>query len=420
MRYIRTESFKKLFSIKRQSFDGNEDEEDMKKESSLSNDLQENNYESLHAAGSPKSKRYSRTASFRRLFSIKPRSLDLSNDQDEEHNDGNLQRRSWKNFTFQQVFRATNGFTSDNLIGKGGYAEVYKGVLEDGQEVAVKRLTKVSNDERKEKEFLTEIGTLGHVNHPNVLSLLGCCIDNGLYLVFQFSSRGSVASLLHDENSPTMDWKSRYKIGVETALGLHYLHKVCPRRIIHRDIKTSNVLVTADFKPQISDFGLAKWLPSQWTHHSIVPIEGTFGHLAPEYFMHGFVDEKTDVFAFGVFLLEIISGKKPVDGSHQSLHSWAKPILNQGDNVKLVDPRLEGAYNIKQLNRLAFAASLCIRKSSTWRPVMSEVLQVMLMEGEIDKERWKIPKEDEEDESWSLEDLECECDSASSTSVNDE
>ncbi|KAF1002294.1 hypothetical protein AG4045_024179 [Apium graveolens] len=98
----------------------------------------------------------------------------------------------------------------------------------------------------------------------------------------------------------------------------------------------------------------------------------------------------------------------------------AKPILNQGDNVKLVDPRLEGAYNIKQLNRLAFAASLCIRKSSTWRPVMSEVLQVMLMEGEIDKERWKIPKEDEEDESWSLEDLECECDSASSTSVNDE
>ncbi|XP_074361562.1 putative receptor-like serine/threonine-protein kinase At5g57670 [Apium graveolens] len=363
------------------------------------------------------------------LFSIKPRSLDLSNDQDEEHNDGNFKEEVGKTSLFNKSFAQpmvlpqvllSLCFSPLDKSLKGGYAEVYKGVLEDGQEVAVKRLMKVSNDERKEKEFLTEIGTLGHVNHPNVLSLLGCCIDNGLYLVFQFSSRGSVASLLHDENSPTMDWKSRYKIGVETALGLHYLHKVCPRRIIHRDIKTSNVLVTADFKPQISDFGLAKWLPSQWTHHSIVPIEGTFGHLAPEYFMHGFVDEKTDVFAFGVFLLEIISGKKPVDGSHQSLHSWAKPILNQGDNVKLVDPRLEGAYNIKQLNRLAFAASLCIRKSSTWRPVMSEVLQVMLMEGEIDKERWKIPKEDEEDESWSLEDLECECDSASSTSVNDE
>uniref|UniRef100_A0A162A990 Protein kinase domain-containing protein n=1 Tax=Daucus carota subsp. sativus TaxID=79200 RepID=A0A162A990_DAUCS len=409
MRYIRTGSFKRLFSSKRQSFDNKEDEEGMAKMCSLSNDQQENNESFNSSTGSPKSRRYSRTSSFRRLFSIKPRSSDYSNDQEEEYNDGNFQRRTWKNFTFQQVFRATNGFAS------GGYAEVYKGVLEDGQEIAVKRLTKVSNDERKEKEFLTEIGTLGHVNHPNVLSLLGCCIDNGLYLVFQFSSRGSVASLIHDENSPTMDWKSRYKICVETALGLHYLHKVCPRRIIHRDIKTSNVLVTADFRPQISDFGLAKWLPSQWTHHSIVPIEGTFGHLAPEYFMHGFVDEKTDVFAFGVLLLEIISGKKPVDGSHQSLHSWAKPILNQGDNGKLVDPRLEGAYNTKQLNRLAFAASLCIRKSSKWRPIMSEVLQVMLMEGEIDKERWKIPKEEEEDEVWSLEDLECECDSAFSS-----
>ncbi|KAL8149472.1 putative receptor-like serine/threonine-protein kinase At5g57670 [Apium graveolens] len=407
MRYIRTGSFKRLFSIKQQSFDDSE-EEGMPKVS-ICNDQEENNG-GFCSNGSPKSRRYSRTASFRKLFSIKPKSFDFSSDH-EEYNDGNFQRRTWKNFSFQEVFRATNGFTLDNLVGKGGYAEVYRGVLDNGQEIAVKRLTKVSNDERKEKEFLTEIGTLGHVNHPNVLSLLGCCIDNGLYLVFQFSSRGSVASLLHDENSPIMDWKSRYKIGVETALGLHYLHKVCPRRIIHRDIKTSNVLVTADFKPQISDFGLAKWLPSQWTHHSIVPIEGTFGHLAPEYFMHGVVDEKTDVFAFGVLLLEIISGKKPVDGSHQSLHSWAKPILNQGDNQKLVDPRLEGEYNINQLNRLAFAASLCIRKSSTWRPTMSEVLEVLLMEGEIDEERWKNPNEDEdEDEVWSFEDLECEFD----------
>lgn len=387
---------------------------------------------------SPRNMKYIRTGSFKRLFSIKRRSFD-ENDEvpkvcfsstDQEDNNGTLtrnvepsqtQRCTWKSFSFEEIFQATNGFTSDNLVGKGGYAEVYRGVLEDGQTIAVKRLTKASNDERKEKEFLTEIGTLGHANHPNVSSLLGCCIDNGLYLIFQLSSRGSVASLLHDENLPVMDWKSRYKIGVGTALGLHYLHKVCPRRIIHRDIKTSNILVTADFQPQISDFGLAKWLPSQWTHHSIVPIEGTFGHLAPEYFMHGVVDEKTDVFAFGVFLLEIISGKKPVDGSHQSLHSWAKPILNQGDNEKLVDSRLEGVYDIKQLNRLAFAASLCIRASSAWRPTMSEILEVMVMEREIDKERWKIPNEDdEEDEFWSYEDLECECDSAFSTSLHDD
>jgi len=279
----------------------------------------------------------------------------------------------------------------------------------------VKRLTKASNDERKEKEFLTEIGTIGHVCHPNVLSLLGCCIENGLYLIFYFSSKGSVASILHDENLPPVDWKTRYKIVIGTARGLHYLHKGCQRRIIHRDIKASNILLTTEFEPQISDFGLAKWLPSQWTHHSIAPIEGTFGHLAPEYYLHGIVDEKTDVFAFGVFLLEIISGRRPVDSSHQSLHSWAKPILNQGDVEKLIDPRLGGAFDVTQQKRLAFAASLCIRSSSMWRPTMSEVLEVMEDAGEVDTERWKIAKEEEQEEFWGFEDLEYECDSSFSS-----
>ncbi|OMO71739.1 hypothetical protein CCACVL1_18083, partial [Corchorus capsularis] len=334
--------------------------------------------------------KYIRTNSLKRLFSLKRRTSfeeDVVNQNgvfEEEEVDNSKesfkvvsvsehsQRPSWRCFSFEEIFVATNGFSSENLVGKGGYAEVYKGVLKDGEEIAVKRLTKASTDERKEKDFLTEIGTIGHVCHPNVLSLLGCCIDNGLYLIFQFSSRGSVASLLHDANSPAMDWKTRYKIAVGTARGLLYLHKGCQRRIIHRDIKSSNILLTADFEPQISDFGLAKWLPSQWTHHSIAPIEGTFGHLAPEYFMHGIVDEKTDVFAFGVFLLEIISGRKPVDASHQSLHCWAKPLLNREEIEKLVDPRLQGNFDVSQLKRLAFAASLCIRASSAWRPTMNE------------------------------------------------
>ncbi|XP_076915058.1 putative receptor-like serine/threonine-protein kinase At5g57670 [Bidens hawaiensis] len=361
--------------------------------------------------------RYIRTGSFKRLFSMKRQSLeDLPKERifmkQDSFNNGeteSFKKPTWKCFSFEEIFVATNGFSSENMVGKGGYAEVYKGVLEDGQEIAVKRLTQISCDERKEKEFLTEIGTLGHVNHPNVSSLLGCCIDNGLYLIFQFSSKGSVASLLHDEDLPVMDWNTRYKIAIGTARGLHYLHKVCPRRIIHRDIKASNVLVTKDFEPQISDFGLAKWLPSQWTHHSIAPIEGTFGHLAPEYFMHGVVDEKTDVFAFGVFLLEILSGKKSVDGSHQSLHGWAKPILKEGEVEKIVDPRLEGKYDLSQLSRLAFAASLCIRASSTWRPTMSEILDVMI-EDELDKNRWKMPDEEteEQDDFWGFEDLEFE------------
>ncbi|MCL7050435.1 hypothetical protein MKW94_011037 [Papaver nudicaule] len=273
------------------------------------------------------------------------------------------QKPTWKCFSFDEIFDATNGFSKENLVGRGGYAEVYRGVMKNGEVIAVKRLTKASTDERKEKEFLQEIGTIGHVHHPNVSSLMGCCLDNGLYLIFAFSLHGSVASVLHDENSPLMSWKTRYKIAVGTARGLHYLHKGCQRRIIHRDIKSSNVLLTADYEPQISDFGLAKWLPSQWTHHSVVPIEGTFGCLAPEYFMHGIVDEKTD-------------------NSDRSLSLLCTTCL------VLIE---------------VFLYKLC-------------VLEVIMVDGEMTKENWKMPDEVEEEEFWGFEDLECEFDSPDSTS----
>ncbi|XP_023515756.1 probable receptor-like serine/threonine-protein kinase At5g57670 [Cucurbita pepo subsp. pepo] len=372
-----------------------------------------------HSLPTPQRMKYIRSNSFRRLFSLKRRTLgdESSNPDVSENRDCIVPQHSrrpfWKCFSYEEIFEATDGLSSDNLVGKGGYAEVYRGILSDGEEIAVKRLTKTSIDERKEKEFLTEIGTIGHVQHTNVLSLLGCCIDNGLYLIFRFSSRGSVASLLHDDNLSPIDWKTRYKIAIGTARGLHYLHKDCQRRIIHRDIKSSNILLTADFEPLISDFGLAKWLPTQWSHHSIAPIEGTFGHLAPEYYMHGIVDEKTDVFAFGVFLLEVISGRKPVDGSHQSLHSWAKPILNRAEYEKLVDPRLGGAYDVTQLKRFSLAASLCIRESSLWRPTMTEVLDIM-EDRYVDTERWKMPEVEveEKDDFWGFEELEYEWDSS--------
>ncbi|MQL68429.1 hypothetical protein Taro_000704 [Colocasia esculenta] len=325
------------------------------------------------------------------------------------------QRPTWKCFSYEEIFQATRGFHQDNLVGKGGYAEVYRGVLQDGQVIAVKRLSGASTDEQKEKDFLTELGTLGHVRHPNISGLLGCCIDRGLYLVFEFSSHGSVSSLLHDEHSPPVAWKLRYNMAVGIARGLHYLHRGCQRRIIHRDIKASNILLTVDFEPQISDFGLAKWLPSEWTHRTVAPIEGTFGYLAPEYFMHGIVDEKTDVFAFGVLLLEIVSGRKPVDGSHQSLLTWAKPHLGNGATRMLVDPRLGDDYDNDQLNRLAFAASLCIRATATWRPSINEVLDI-LVGGEISHDRWKMPvEEEEEEEFWGFDDLE-ECYSPLSSS----
>ncbi|KAK8967769.1 putative receptor-like serine/threonine-protein kinase [Platanthera guangdongensis] len=325
---------------------------------------------------------------------------------------------TWKCFSYEKIHEATNGFHQENLVGSGGYAEVYRGELEGGEAVAVKRLTTAATDEQKEKEFLTELGIVGHVRHPNVVSLLGCCVDQDLYLVFEFSPLGSVSANIHSEDSPPMAWKLRWRIAVGTANGLHYLHKVCRRRIIHRDIKASNILLSANFEPQISDFGLARWLPSEWTHRAIAPIEGTFGCLAPEYFTYGIVDEKTDVFAFGVFLLELISGRKPVDGSHRSLLGWAKPFVNEGPTELLVDPRLGRDYDVGQVKRLAFVASLCIRAGADWRPSMTEVLH-LIEQAEISAERWKMPagqEEEDDDELWAFDELDDECDTPTSIS----
>ncbi|KAL6603213.1 hypothetical protein ACP70R_043574 [Stipagrostis hirtigluma subsp. patula] len=314
---------------------------------------------------------------------------------------------AWRCFSYDEIHRATNAFHEGNLVGRGGSSEVYRGELPCGRAVAVKRLLGAPACERRERDFLAELGTVGHARHPNVCALLGCCVDRDLYLVFDFSRRGSVSANLHpgDASSPPMGWAARHGIAVGTARGLEYLHKGCQRRIIHRDIKSSNVLLTDDFQPQISDFGLAKWLPSEWTHRAIAPIEGTFGCLAPEYYTHGIVDEKTDVFAFGVFLLELVTGRKPVDGSHRSLLSWARPLLSDGGKVDaLVDPRIAGDYDGEQARRVAFVASLCIRPSATWRPSMTEVLE-LLEGGEIRHDRWAMPEPADDEEPWWFDDL---------------
>ncbi|GMY35438.1 putative receptor-like serine threonine-protein kinase [Fagus crenata] len=147
------------------------------------------------------------------------------------------------------------------------------------------------------------------------------------------------------------------------------------------------------YSMQITDFGLAKWLPNKWTHHAVIPIEGTFGYLAPEYFMHGIVDEKTDVFSFGVLLLEIITGRRPVDSSKQNLLLWAKPLMESGDLGQLADPNMEGKFDVEQLHRVVLTASYCVRQSSVWRPSMSEVLELLTngQDSELEKS-WRIPK----------------------------
>ncbi|KAG4168167.1 hypothetical protein ERO13_A12G007100v2 [Gossypium hirsutum] len=235
-----------------------------------------------------------------------------------------------KIFTLSELQAATKNFSTQNLVGKGGYAEVYKGSLRNGQLVAIKRLTKGTADEII-GDFLSELGIMAHVNHPNTAKLIGYGIEGGMHLVLELSPNGSLASLLYGSKEK-LTWGIRFKIALGTAEGLRYLHEGCKRRIIHRDIKAANILLTKDFDPQICDFGLAKWLPENWTHHNVSKFEGTFGYLAPEYLMHGIVDEKTDVFAFGVLLLELVTGRRALDYSQQSLVLWVVQLLNGNPN----------------------------------------------------------------------------------------
>ncbi|KAJ6719759.1 hypothetical protein OIU79_007403 [Salix purpurea] len=284
-------------------------------------------------------------------------------------------KSSWKNFSLSELHAATDTFSQENLIGEGGYAEVYKGKLEDGQFVAIKRLTRGLPEEMT-VDFLSELGIIVHVDHPNIAKVIGYGVEGGMHLVLELSANGSLASLLYGPKEK-LDWRIRYKIALGTAQGLLYLHEECQRRIIHKDIKASNILLTEDLEPQISDFGLAKWLPEEWSHHTVSKIEGTFGYLPPEFFMHGIVDEKTDVYAYGVLLLELITGRQALDSSQQSLVMWAKPLLQNNSIKELVDPILADAYNSEQMDRLACTASMCIHQSPSERPQMSQVVRVL-------------------------------------------
>lgn len=285
----------------------------------------------------------------------------------------------WQNFSLSELETATNNFSHENLIGEGGYSEVYKGHLADGQLVAIKRLTRGSPEEMT-ADFLSELGILVHANHPNIANVIGYGVEGGMHLVLHLSPHGSLASLLTGAKEK-LEWGNRFKIALGIAEGLSYLHEGCQRRIIHRDIKAANILLREDFEPQVSDFGLAKWLPEQWTHLTVSQFEGTFGYLPPEFFMHGMVDEKTDVYAYGVVLLEIITGRLALDKSQKSLVMWARPLLMKNSFSELVDPSLAGVYNSEQLNCMALIAALCLHECSTERPQMSKV--VKMLKGEI-------------------------------------
>ncbi|GLT64465.1 hypothetical protein SLA2020_369560 [Shorea laevis] len=304
--------------------------------------------------------------SFKRLASFPPLGVSKGKGSTRENPElSNLSnfKSSLVNFSLSDLQTATDNFNPENLIGQGGYAEVYKGRLQDGQLIAVKRLTKGTADERT-SGFLSELGIIAHVDHPNTAKLIGCGIEGGMHLIFELSPLGSLGYLLHGSKDNKLAWSKRYKIALGTADGLLYLHDSCQRRIIHRDIKADNILLTADFEPQICDFGLAKWLPKHWTHHSVSKFEGTFGYLAPEYFMHG----------------TLITGRRALDNLQQSLVIWAKPLLDKNDIKELVDPSLGDNYDTEEMDRVVLTASMCIEQSPILRPRMNQV--VILLRGD--------------------------------------
>ncbi|CAN4090014.1 unnamed protein product [Withania somnifera] len=299
------------------------------------------------------------------------------NGEDEATDSDDVPKQSWRKFSYGELVEATDNFSQDKLIGEGGHAEVYKGLLSDGQVVAVKKITKKEkNDEDKVDDYLSELGIIAHINHPNAAKLIGYSADGGLFLVLQYLHHGSLGSLIHGSEE-RLEWEIRYKVAVGVAEGLFYLHRGCRKRIVHRDITASNILLTEDYEPQISDFGLAKWLPENWVHHVVSPIEGTFGYMAPEYFMHGIINEKTDVFAFGVLLLELITGRRAVDSYQKSLVLWAKPLLQKNNIKEIADPRLGDDYDVIEMKRAMYIALSCLHHLADIRPNMKKVVQLL-------------------------------------------
>ncbi|XP_047048483.1 proline-rich receptor-like protein kinase PERK12 [Lolium rigidum] len=286
-------------------------------------------------------------------------------------------------FSYEELTSITSNFARDNVIGEGGFGCVYKGWLADGKCVAVKQLKAGSG--QGEREFQAEVEIISRVHHRHLVSLVGYCVaQHHRMLIYEFVPNGTLEHHLHGRGVPVMDWPTRLRIAIGAAKGLAYLHEDCHPRIIHRDIKSANILLDYSFEAQVADFGLAKLSNDTHTHVS-TRIMGTFGYLAPEYASSGKLTDRSDVFSFGVVLLELITGRKPVDQDRplgeESLVEWARPVLadaiERGDHDELVDARLQGVYNKAEMVRMVEAAAACVRHSAPKRPRMVQVMRAL-------------------------------------------
>lgn len=316
-------------------------------------------------------------------------------------------------FKHKELAVATSQFSSENLIGKGGSSSVYMGILPDGLKIAVK-ITKLT--EMIFKDFLVEADIITTLQHHLIVPLIGVSIDsNQLITVYKCFSKGSLDKHLHGE-SP-VSWDSRLKVAVRISEVLCYLHDECPLPVIHRDIKPSNFLLSDNLEPLLSDFGLAIWAQKKDESFSLnySDVAGTFGYLAPEYLMHGKVSEKMDVYSFGIVLLELLTGRKPICSENlakknrDSLVMWARKKLEKSDSqMEILDPNLESiGRNEDRIRRMMLAANLSTQRVSQLRPKMSQL--VSLLKGEEDIELWmkKITLDEQVEEKDNIDYDEC-------------
>ncbi|OAY63521.1 Cysteine-rich receptor-like protein kinase 2 [Ananas comosus] len=289
------------------------------------------------------------------------------------------------NFNYKDLKAATNNFSEENKLGEGGFGDVYKGLLKNGKIVAVKKLA-IAETKKAKQDFQGEVKLISNVHHRNLVRLLGCSSKGPeLILVYEYMANSSLDKYLFGEKRGTLNWKQRFDIIVGMARGLAYLHQEFHVRIIHRDIKSSNILLDDDFQPKIADFGLARLLPNDHSHLS-TKFAGTLGYTAPEYAIHGQLSEKVDTYSYGVVVLEIISGRKSNDMKlepvTQYLLELAWKLYESGDLIELVDESLDpNEYEQEEVKRIIEIALLCTQSTVAARPTMSEVIVLMLSKG---------------------------------------
>ncbi|XP_061372709.1 probable receptor-like serine/threonine-protein kinase At4g34500 [Gastrolobium bilobum] len=284
-------------------------------------------------------------------------------------------------YSLKELEIATDGFAEGNVIGEGGYGIVYRGILQDGSVVAVKNL--LNNKGQAEKEFKVEVEAIGKVRHKNLVGLVGYCAEGAQrMLVYEYVDNGNLEQWLHGDVGPVspLTWDIRMRIAVATAKGLAYLHEGLEPKVVHRDVKSSNILLDKKWNAKVSDFGLAKLLGSEKSYVT-TRVMGTFGYVSPEYASTGMLNEGSDVYSFGILLMELITGRSPIDYSRppgeMNLVDWFKGMVASRRGDGLVDPLIEIQPSPRSLKRALLVCLRCIDLDVIKRPKMGQIVHML-------------------------------------------